>query len=166
MAKSSDSGKKPLVFGLIDGIPIIVEYPCGASEVWKKASGRWAAHDADQGRLIVAGATVSDLMGWVSADDFTTSATEEASRVDVDIALDTLYEMPIDAAQTPAALLDLMWETCDLIVTANIQYADLDASAQDPIQLIDFRAYNTASSTDNTVIVRRVPGKIGATGVA
>ena len=155
MAKSSETHRRPLVFGVVAGNQIVLNYPTGASETWYEFGGRWATHDSDAGRLIAAGAATTVIDGWVlKGGDTATSSTEEATRVNIDIAFDTLYEMPIDAAQTPAALLDLMWESCDIVVDT-YQYADLDASTTDVLQLVDYRAYNSGSSADNTVIVRR-----------
>lgn len=160
--------ERPPVFGLVDGRPIKVNYPAGASETYANNSGKWMTRDANQGRVTLALTASTELMGWGMVGPISTNATDEVTKIDIDVALETLYEMPIDAAQTGAALLDLMWETCDIVCAGvtSVQYADLDASATDVLQLIDFRVYESASSANNTVVVRRTLSKIGASGVA
>jgi len=153
MAKTSESHKRPLVFGLVAGTPIVINVPTGADEVFYNLSGKWVTHDADAGRVISAGASAAVIDGWAMVGDKTCSATEEATKIDIDISLNTLYEMPIDAAQSAADLLDLLWESCDIAVDT-YQYADLDASSTDVLQIVDFRAY-LSDSANNTVIVRR-----------
>jgi len=156
MAKTYDGDKRPLVFGCKGGVPVIINVPSGADETYYENGGRWATADDNQGRVAMASVSSTQIVGWVvsCARPLTASSTEEATLVDLDIAFDTIYEMPIDAAQTPAALLDLLWESCDIVVST-YQYADLDGSSYDVLQIVDFRAYVAASSINNTVITRQ-----------
>jgi len=154
MGKTSELHKRPLVFGLIAGNPIVINVPTGASEVFTNSGGKWVSNDADAGRVVVCGATTTNINGWAMCGAITTSSTDEVTKINVDISLDTIYEMPIDAAQSAADLLDVLWESCDIVVTSNVQYADLDASTYDILQIVDFRAYE-ADSANNTVITRR-----------
>src|SRR3990167_784821 len=64
----------------------------------------------------------------------------------------------IDIADSGPA--DTLGETCDLIVTSNIQYADIGESTEDVIAILDL------DTTDDTVDVRMNPSKMYAAGVA
>jgi len=71
--------------------------------------------------------------------------------------------MRLDAARTKAQLEAVVGETCDIIVTSNIQYADFDASSDDVLEIVDYRYYGSALG-EQTLIVRLYQPNITAKG--
>lgn len=145
-------GIRPTQYSMVGGPLLDVTFPVAASQNFNLLSGCFVVVDTNN-RIEIAGAAVTNLIGWALTGDFTSSATAGLTEMSVNIALGSLYEMPIDAAKTEAQLKAIVGETCDIIVTSNIQYADLDASSIDILEIMDYRYYGSALG-EQTVIVR------------
>ena len=146
-----------LKYGYQMGNEILIPAPIGASEVIKAASGRFVATDGS-GRVEIADSGGTELVGWLEFPEGTASATEGADIGTLNISLDCVYRIPIGGSGTYAAA--MRYDTCDLLVTSSIQYADL-TSNEDVLIIVDGDETN-----NNWVDVRLNPVKMGATGVA
>lgn len=132
----------------------------GASEVISNQSGRFVIQDA-AGYLDIAAAGDTELAGWVEAAAQTTNATDGVTKVSLIPAtacLGMIFRIPVN---TGTFDITMRGKTCDLSVVSDIQGADLTASGEDVVQIIDGDLVN-----NNWVDVALVPGTIGATGVA
>jgi hypothetical protein len=129
----------------------------GASEVIKAASGRFVKTDGS-GRMEIAGDGHGELFGFVELEEQTCSATEGKTKATCIIDVNALFKIPINSGTFAAGMIG---DTCDLSVVSTIQGAQLDASAEDTIQIVDGDLVN-----NKWVIVRLNPAKLGATGVA
>src|SRR3990167_6973554 len=119
-------------------------YEAAASVNFENRSGKLVKIDANN-RVDLAGATDTNIIGWALVGDVTTSATAGDDLVVVNLGKGIIFEMPLDAARTEAQLKALIGETCDIIVTSNIQYADYDASTYDVLEIMGYRYYGSAS---------------------
>jgi hypothetical protein len=141
-------------YGYKRGGTLIVKAQMGASEVLKENSGRFVKADANK-YMEVAGSGNGELTGWIMGGEFTCSSTDGKDILDMNIHPHAIYLIPADAAVTTA----LLWETCDLIVSENIQYADVGENNEAVIQIVGVDAANQA------VYVRLNPNKMFTTGV-
>ena len=156
-------GGKVVKYGYLFGPIVSVKIPAAASQNFEHLSGCFVKLDSAE-RADIAEATDTELFGWAFIGDFTTSSTAGQTILTVNISLDAVYLMPINAAKTEAELQALMGKVCDLIYTSNIQYADLALSTYDVIQLVGYEYWGSALG-EQAVKVRLNPAKIGATGV-
>ena len=143
---------RPVKFGQVAGVELNIDFPVAASVVWKHLGGNFVYLDANN-RLAIATPAITAIIGWAQTGDYTASSTAGRDKVAVNIARDAIFEMPIDAARTEAQLQAIVGETCDIIVTSNIQYADFDASAIDVLEIMGYRYYGSASG-EQTLLVR------------
>jgi len=148
-----------LKYGYLYGPRCLVKAPIGASEIFKFLGGAWLKTDG-AGFLDIAGSGNAELIGWGDTGEYTAIATDGLTEIVVDISCDSIYRMPCDAIP---ALTD-KWNTCDLIVTSDIQYADIGESNEDVIQIVGMFIGSTAALS--YVDVRMNPPKMGSTGVA
>ncbi len=139
-------------YGQVMGPCVNLEFPVAASEIFKHLGGAFVKIDANN-RVAIAGATDTAIIGWANTGDFTASSTAGQTKVPVNISLDAVYRMRLDAAQTETQLKGLIGETCDMIVTSNIQYADVDASAQDVLLIVGYE-YLGSGLGEQTVLVK------------
>lgn len=139
-------------YGQVAGPSVNIEFPVAASEVFKHLGGAFVKIDSNN-RVAVAGATDTAIIGWAFTGDFTASATAGQTKIAVNTSLDAIYRMRLDAAQTEAQLRGLIGETCDIIVTSNIQYADVDASAVDILFIVGYEYFGSAIG-EQTVLVK------------
>jgi len=140
----------------IKGFELFLPIPIGASEVVKAASGRFCNYDAS-GRAEILDDAGTDIIGHLEFHDATASATEGADIGLLNLALDAIYRIPVNAGTYAAAM---RWNTTDLARTSNVQGAKLDASGEDLVQIVDGDVDN-----NNWVDVRINPNKIAITGV-
>ena len=155
-------GVRPTQYGQVGGPYLNVTFPVAASVNFELLSGRFMVIDSSNNAEIC-GATDTNIIGWATAGDWTTSSTAGRSETPVNIAVGATYEMPLDTAHTEAELIAIVGETCDIIVTSNIQYADTDASSIDILEIMDYRYYGSGSG-EQTVIVRLYLPNITAKG--
>ena len=118
-------------------------WPVGASEVFKKKGGSLLVDDAS-GQVEICTATGTKIIGHaLVSEDFTASATEGATPMQVDQDLDNVYEMPIN---TGTWLDTMRGKVSDISVSSSIQGANLSASANKQIELIDKGTTNPAGT--------------------
>ena len=137
-------------------------FPVGASEIFKQAGSSFVIDDAS-GRIEIAAAGETNIIGAALLNaDLTASATEGATKAEVDMSYESVYEVPI----ITGIWADTMrGKTCDLVVSSDKQGVDLEASGEDVVQLID-KATTNPAGTVVSVLVRLVPAKLTYTGVA
>ena len=134
-----------LRYGIIKGEDTVAWIPIrmGASEVLKAKSGRFVKDDgSSRMEVAVDGSTL--LSGWVESADQTTSATEGATEcpfVPASGALGCVFRIPINSGTYVVAMQN---NTCDLSVSSDIQGAQLDASAEDTLIVVDGDTVNNA----------------------
>lgn len=104
----------------------------GASETFNNKGGKFVTFDASR-RIEVAVAGSTHLFGWFEGGEFTSSSTEGGSWGMVDVSPWSIYRIPADAAVN----ITMRGKTCDLIVTNGVQMADVGASLQDVITIVD-----------------------------
>ena len=152
-------------FGPIGGkSDLVFTYPAAASQAFKNLGGFFVKLDSNE-RIDLADSGDTEIIGWAYYSELTTSATAGNTSVPVDIGLDRCYLLPTDAVQTETQLRGLVGHTCDLIVSAGgLQQADIGESNEDVLQIVDYMIWGTAA-TQQGVIVRLNPIKIGASGV-
>ena len=136
-------------------------FPVGASEVFKKAGSSFLIEDGS-GRVEIAEAGELNLIGAALLnEDLTASATEGATKVEVDMSYESVYEIPI---RTGTWADTMRGKTCDLVVSSSIQGVDLTASGEDVIILID-KGTTNAAGTVVSVLGKLNPRTIVQTGV-
>lgn len=110
-------------------------WPVGASEVIKAASGRFVKYDASQ-RLEIAVDGSTLLAGWLEIGEQTASATEGATKGCLIPAANcpVVFRIPINAG---TYIETMRGKTCDLAVTSTIQGAKLDGSGEDVLLIVD-----------------------------
>ncbi len=150
-------------FGQVNDVRAIVEIPCQASVAFKYLGGKFVTQDANQ-RVGLSVAADTKIIGWADVGEFTSNSTAGADKVAVNVAKDATYEMPIDITRTEAQLKALIGETCDIIVTGGIQYADIDASSDDVLQIVGYHYYGSGSG-EQTVLVRLYQPNLTVSGV-
>lgn len=135
--------KKPMQYGLIgqgDYAPATIpDMLLKPAEVFYAQSGKFVKMDGTDD-VAVAGSGDTQLVGWAlvqgvtgSVDGYTVPASTKPHRTDVVKDINARFVMPADAAVTEA----IKNLTCDLIVSANIQYADVGESNEDVIMIYD-----------------------------
>jgi hypothetical protein len=136
-------------------------YPVGASEIFKKLGASFVTVDGS-GRIEVAGAADTAIIGSaVFNEDFTSSSTEGGTNLPVNIDLNAVFEIPINAGTYAATM---RGETCDLSDSSNVIGANLTASSVDIIEIVD-AGYTNAAGTVTTVLVKLFIPKLTRTGV-
>jgi len=112
-----------------------------ASQVFPKKSGRFATYDDSLNYWKSAESGEAKLGGYVE-QDLTTSATNGGSKLPVFDIRGRTFELPYATATaittqlTQAVLDDLIGKTCDLLVTANVQYADAGATTDNIFRIV------------------------------
>jgi len=149
-------------YGQVAGPIVDVELPIAASEVFNHLSGNFVYIDSNN-RIALCPAGTTNIIGWAFTGDFTASSTAGQTKVPVNVAKGAIYEIRLDAVQTEAALKGMVGETCDLIIVSEIQYADLDASTDDVLEIMGYRYYGSALG-EQTVLVRLYEPNITAKG--
>lgn len=131
----------------------------GASEVISNQSGRFVVQDG-AGYLDIAAAGDTEIAGWVEGAAQTTNATDGVTKLSLIPAaacLGMVFRIPIN---TGTFAITMRGDTCDISVVSNIQGADLTASGEDVIIILDGDLVN-----NNWVDVTLNPLKLSATGV-
>lgn len=134
--------------GQVAGGLSVISFPIGASEVFKDISGHFVVPDGS-GRVEIAGATDTDILGWALQGERTASSTEGNDKCDVNTAYDAVYEMPAilnaGTAPTEAQLIAAVGETCDIkMVSTNYQYANINTGSIDILLIVGYKYYGSA----------------------
>ncbi len=136
-------------------------YPVGASEIFKKKGAGFVTDDT-AGNIDLAGASSTKILGSVTLqEDFTSAASNGGSTLTVNVDLNAIYEIPINAGTYAAGM---RGETCDLSVASNVLGADLTASSIDIIEIID-KGFTNAAGTVVSVLVKLFIVKLTRQGV-
>jgi hypothetical protein len=142
-----------------DSVGVVHNIPVAASQAFKLNSGKFVKLASNQADIADSGD--SELFGWaLVGGDTTSSSVAGATKISVDTSPLSVFELPIDETLTETELAAILGETCDLIVTSDIQYADVGESNEDTIQIVGYDVDR------QTVHVRMNPNKMAATGVA
>ena len=145
---------KEVKYGYLRGPRVFADaWPIAASQAFKNDGGKFVKLATNQVDIADSGDT--ELQGWAEVGEYTSSATAGADKADVDVSPLSIYRMPADADPATTVLGD----TCDLIITSDIQYADVGESTEDVIKIINH------DSTNDTVDVHMAFPKLDATGV-
>jgi len=156
----------PLKCGALDAF-LAAPVPCllGNAEVVNLQSGRFVIDDGSSRAEIAAdGDTL--LMGWIEAKEGAITAANNDSEGKYTVGLYPIssilgvrFLIPVNSGTYAVTMKN---NTCDLSVSSGIQGAQLDASAEDTLIVVDGDLVN-----NNYVIVTVNPDKItGLTGVA
>lgn len=150
-------------YGFRGGNKYNVPYPIGASEVFKKAGGGFLIDDTS-GRLEIALAASTRIVGHVDnfTEDFTASSTEGATVLPVNVMLEAIYELPINAGTYATTM---RGETTDLSISSSIQGVNLAASAVDVIEIVDAGYTDPSDNSVDSVLVKLFIGNLTRTGV-
>ena len=141
-------------YGQVSGSRVIVSLPLGASEVFTDTGGKWVVPDGS-GYFDAAATGADEIFGWAECGAFTSQATDGLDSVPVNVATDAIYRMPADDTVTA----DMVGKVCDLVVTSNVQYADVGTSDDDVLFIVDVDIPN------QEVLVMLNPAQRGQTGV-
>jgi len=141
-------------YGQISGSEAVVSLPLGASEVFTDTGGKWVVPDGS-GYFDAAATGATEIFGWARCGAFTSQATDGFDSVPVNVATDAIYRMPADDAVTA----DMVGKVCDLVVTSDVQYADVGTSTHDVLFIVD------VDITNQEVLVMMNPKERGQTGV-
>lgn len=136
-------------FGQVNDVRAPRAFKTASTLAFKNKGGKFVTINTS-GVIALAVATAKAIIGWAEVGEFTCVAGD---LITVNTARDAIYEMPIDAAKTEAELIALMGQCCDIVVTGGIQYADLDASTDDTLQLVGYHYFGSALG-EQTVLVR------------
>lgn len=149
---------KQLKYGPVNPVNIAgcIKVAMGASEVIKAASGRFVKQDGS-GYAEIAGDGSAEIYAWVEGPEETTSATEGGTVYTGIVDPAQLYKIPVNSGTYAIAM---RGKTCDLSVSGGIQGAQLNASSEDTLIIVDGDLVNNA-----WVIVQVNPAKRGQTGV-
>lgn len=160
--------KKELLATVIRGNAPSFEMGCEASQVFTAWGGKFVKIGAT-GYADLADDGDTELVGWMDAPAKTTSATANAEKFPVYSDLSSIFQIPLryDAATYSVNYADtLIGKTCDLIVVAGVQYANLTTSTEDVIVVVGGLAASSSSANDGYILCKLNPAKMGATGVA
>lgn len=118
--------------------------------------GHFVKNDDDgNGKFELATASDQDIVGWAeTGDDLTLTADTDYDNVK--IYTTGQFWMPADAAVTAA----LKGKTCDIVISAGKQYADVGSSSVDVLKIVE------VDITNQLVLVELYTQNIALNGVA
>ena len=140
----------------------------GASEVVGAWSGKFVKKDAS-GRAEIAGDGDTQLIGWVESGAGTKSSTEGADTGVLYNSTEDVFRIPLaydGSTYTVNYSGAILWETCDLVVVSNVQYANPTTSAEDTVVIVGGKAATSATANDGYLDVKLNPNKMHTAGVA
>lgn len=155
--------QQTIEYGFRGGSKFNSPFPIGASEVFKKKGGGFLIDDTS-GRLEIALAASTRIVGHVDqfGEDFTASSTEGATVLPVNVMLEAIYELPINAGTYATTM---RGETADLSISSNIQGIDLTASSIDVIEIVADGFTDPSDDSVDSVLVKLFIPKLTRTGV-
>lgn len=125
---------KPLKYGKIKGHSLIIGRPdpsggltWAASQVIAPTSGKFVYFSAGAATLCVD--AVTQIFGWAEHRAETTTVGDLIDG-GVDIALDAIYRIPINAGTFAVGMIG---DLCDISVSSNVQGAQLNASDENSL---------------------------------
>lgn len=159
---------RPVAYGQAFGSCNNIRVRAAASQPWQANSGKFV-HLATTSRLatLASGKNTLDLVGWAEVGTYSSSSTVGQDVIAVNVAADSVYEMPINATQSETQLKELIGKVCDIETSGNIQYANYDAATDVTLQIVDYKYYGSKTG-EQSLLVRlsgRQTASITATSV-
>lgn len=155
---------RPVAYGQAFGGNLCVPVPAAASQPFQANGGKFVILNSSRHATLASGGNTSDLVGWAEAGTFSSSSTAGADIVSVNMAADSVYEMPINATQTESQLKLLVGKICDIETVSGLQYANYDASTDDTLEIIGYKYYGSGSG-EQSLLVRLYARNKSSTGV-
>lgn len=147
---------KQLLYGQIRGGEEGYFGVLAASQTIVAASGKFVKRTAaGTATLTMAGDGDTELMGHVEVEAITTTDGTEKRKVVNDLT--AVFRIPINSGTYARTMKS---KTCDLSISSNVQGAQLDASAEDTIIIVEGDEVNNL-----WVDVMLNPAKVGSVGV-
>jgi len=157
---------RPVAYGQAYGSEAIVKVRTAASQPFQANSGKFVfLGTTSRLATIASGACTANLFGWANVGTFSTSSTVGQDVVDVNVATDAVYELPINATQTETQLKQLVGKVCDIETSSGIQYANYDAATDQTIQVVDYKYYGSGTG-EQSLLVRLYAKNLSATMAA
>lgn len=126
-------GEDYVKYGHYRGGHASVPVPLAASQVFKARSGQFVNLDGS-GNAVVSASGVDEVFGCAEEAERTSSSTAALEVVNVNVDPTAIFRIPVGAGTYVAAM---RGKTCDIIKTSDIQGADLTASADDVLIVVD-----------------------------
>lgn len=126
-------GEKYVKFGHYKGGKIAVPVKLAASQVFKSRSGQFGYLDGS-GNFVIAASGADEIFGHAESGERTSSATAGAEEINVIVDPSAIFRIPVGAGTYDATM---RGKTCDIVVTSNIQGADLSASTDDVLVIVN-----------------------------
>ncbi len=146
-----------LKYGHVAGGEVMVEAQWGASEVIKAASGKFVQTD-DSGYLEIADSGDNQLIGWANHREETIGAVDGVTKTQLNVSLSAVYKIPLNTS-TPLTRA-MFYDSCDLLVTTDIQGVDC-TSSEDVLIIVGGDIAN-----QKWALVMLNPSKMGAQGIS
>ena len=119
-----------LKYGFIRGFELSVAGYMTDAQTMRQASGRFVYLDS-AGRCTLNADGAGRI--WGHAEYLGDSEGSEDDRVNVNIAVDAAYRIPINSGTFVKAMIG---DECDISISSNIQGAQLDASDEDTLMVV------------------------------
>lgn len=121
-----------LKYGHVGGGKTSVPVPMAASQSANinNKSGKFVYIDAGVAKMNADG--VTEILGWIEASAAVTYAAGDVVNCIVDPT--ARFRIPVNSGTFTA---DMVGKTCDISISSNIQGAQLDASAEDTLYIVD-----------------------------
>ena len=119
-------------FGYLGGgkTSIPVKMAASQSANINNKSGKFVYIDSGQAKMNADG--ITEILGWIEASSEVTYAANDQVNCIVDS--NARFRIPVNSGTFTA---DMVGKTCDISISSNIQGAQLDASAEDTIYIVD-----------------------------
>ena len=114
---------------------VIPAVDLAASVQFKSLGGKFMVNSAGNHSIADSGDT--QIAGWAMVEgEYTSNSTAAIDKVPLCRDLSAIFAIAPDEAFTAASLKTIRHDTCDLIVSSNIQYADIGESTEDVIIIV------------------------------
>jgi hypothetical protein len=122
-----------LKYGQVRGGSVSVPVPLAASQAFKAQSGRFVYLDGS-GNAVLCAAGANEIFGFAQESERTSSSTAAKEKANVVIDPSAIFRIPVISGTYVATM---RGDTCDIGVSAGIQGADLTASTDDVLIIVD-----------------------------
>lgn len=122
-----------LKYGQVRGCHASVPVPLAASQVFKARSGRFVYLDGS-GNAVICAAGANVIFGHAEESERTSSSTAAAEVANVIVDPSAIFRVPVITGTYVATM---RGKTCDIGVSSNVQGADLAASTDDVLIVVD-----------------------------
>jgi hypothetical protein len=158
-----------LKYGWIRGGKVGYPIPIGLSEVINLRSGRFVKTDGS-GRAEIAGDGHTALIGWLECEAITAASNDAEGKYTRNVINDltAVFRLPIryeSATYTVNYSAAVLGKSCDLVVVAGIQYANLTDGDESTIIIVGGQAASAVAVNDGWVDVMINPAKISPTAL-